>query len=163
MLMHILVKYIINYIFKNIMAKVSTYLNFMGKTEEAFNFYKLVFKTEYSMPIQRIKDTPPMPNGPKLTNAELNLVMHAELPITGGHVIMGTDMIESMGHKLIIGNNISLNLELDTRAESDRLFKALGEDGKIDMPLTNMFWGAYFGSLTDKFGVRWMINCSSKI
>lgn len=142
------------------MARTSTYLNFSGKTEEAFNFYKKAFQSELSGPIHRMGAIPPSPGMPTLSDAEKNLVMHIELPITGGHMLMGTDTLESMGHKLELGNNVSINLEPDTRAEADRLFAALSEDGKVQMPMTEMFWGAYFGSFTDKYGVRWMVNCS---
>ncbi len=145
------------------MARVSTYLNFMGKTEEAFNFYKSVFGTEFMGPIQYMRDVPPAPDMPKLSEAEMNMVMHVALPITGGHVLMGTDALESMGHKVNFGNNISINVEPDTRAETDRLFKGLSEGGNVSMQLMEMFWGGYFGSLTDKFGVQWMFNCESKV
>src|SRR5262245_41896654 len=128
------------------MARTSTYLNFMGKTEEAFLFYKKIFGTELSE-IHRMKDAPAMPGMPPLPEAEKNLVMHVELPIVGGHMLMGTDTLESMGHKLTFGNNFSINLEPDSRAETERLFKALGEGGKVNMELQDMFWGAYFGSL----------------
>lgn len=144
------------------MARVSTYLNFMGNTEQAFLHYKSIFKTEFAMPIQRMKDIPPGPGAPQLPEAEKNMVMHAELPITGGHVLMGTDALESMGHKLNFGNNFSINLEPDTREEADRLFNALSAGGNVMMPMQDMFWGAYFGSCSDKFGVQWMVNCSTK-
>ena len=85
--------------------------------------------------------------------------MHAELEITGGHILMGTDAPESMGFKVNFGNNMHINLEPDTRAEAERLFQALSAGGTITMPLQDMFWGAYFGSCTDRFGVQWMVNC----
>lgn len=141
------------------MARTSTYLNFAGKTEEAFRFYKSVFQTDFSAPIHRMDSAPPAPGMPTLTEAEKNLVMHIELPITGGHILMGTDTLESMGHHLDVGNNVHINLEPDTRAEANRLFAALAEGGKVTMPLADMFWGAYFGSVTDKYGVQWMVNC----
>lgn len=97
------------------MARVSTYLNFMGNAEEAFEFYRSVFGTEYLGPIQRLGDVPAAPDGPPLSDAEKQMVMHVELPILGGHVIMATDMVESMGHELRIGNNTTINLEPDTR------------------------------------------------
>jgi PhnB protein len=141
------------------MARTSTYLNFMGNTEAAFMFYKTVFKTELAAPIHRMGAAPTAPGMPALTEAEKNMVMHIELPIVGGHMLMGTDALESMGHKLTFGNNFSINLEPDTRVESERLFSALAEGGSVGMPLQDMFWGAYFGSVTDKFGVQWMVNC----
>lgn len=143
------------------MARVSTYLNFARNTEEAFTFYKSVFKTEFACPIARFKDGPPCP-GHELVAADADLVMHVALPILGGHMIMGTDSPESMGFKLNPGNNVYINLEPDTRAETDRLFAALGEGGAVEMPLQDMFWGAYFGTLTDRFGTRWMFNCAAK-
>ena len=141
------------------MARTSTYLNFLGTTEQAFLFYKSVFKTEFAAPIARMGDVPAAPDMPALSDAEKKLVMHVELPIVGGHALMGTDALESMGHSLTFGSNVSINLEPDTRAETERLFNALAEGGKITMPLQDMFWGAYFGSLTDQFGVHWMVNC----
>lgn len=143
------------------MSRVSTYLNFPRNTEAAFNFYKTVFGTEFSEPIHRMGDTPSDPAHP-LSEADKKLVMHVSLPILGGHVLMGTDAPESMGFKLNQGNNVYLNLEPDTRAETNRLFKLLAEGGKVEMPLQEMFWGAYFGSLTDRFGIKWMFNCTSK-
>jgi PhnB protein len=144
------------------MARTSTYLNFMGNTEEAFNYYRSVFHTEFLSPIHRLGSAPVGPGTPQLTEAEKNLVMHVELPIVGGHVLMGTDALESMGHSLVFGTNYSINLEPDTRAEAERLFRELAEGGRVTMPLQDMFWGAYFGSLTDRFGVQWMVNCAAK-
>ena len=144
------------------MARVSTYLNFPRSTEQAFVFYKSVFGGEFTGPIHRFGDIPAAPGQPPLAQADRHLVMHIELPILGGHVLMGTDAPESMGFSLVQGNNCHINLEPDTRAETDRLFRALSVEGKVDMPLQEMFWGGYFGSLTDQFGVRWMFNCASK-
>lgn len=139
------------------MASVSIYLNFQGNCEEAFNCYKAVFGTEFSSPLMRLGDVPQDPNGPKFTEQELNGVMHVALPITGGTVIMGTDMVESMGHKLVIGNNTTINLTLDTREEADRLHAALSAGGSQAAPMTDQFWG-YWGTCLDRFGVRWMFN-----
>jgi PhnB protein len=144
------------------MARVTTYLNFAGNTEEAFLFYKSVFKTEFAGPIMRFGDGPPCPGQPPLPAAQAKMVMHVALPILAGHVLMGTDSPESMGFKLIQGNNVSINLEPDTRAETDRLFAALAAGGKAEMPLQEMFWGAYWGTLADRFGTRWMFNCMAK-
>jgi uncharacterized glyoxalase superfamily protein PhnB len=99
------------------MAKVSTYLNFMSNCEEAFNFYKSVFGTEFSAPIQYMKDVPQAPNMPALADDEKDKVMHVALPILDGHEIMGTDMLKSMGHELKIGNNVTISLQPDTLDE----------------------------------------------
>jgi len=144
------------------MASTSLYLNFARNTEEAFNFYRSVFQTEFSLPISRMGDAPAALGQPPLSDADKQLVMHVALPLMGGVELMGTDAPETMGFKLNPGNNVYINLQPDTRAEADRLFNALSKGGKIDMPLSEMFWGAYFGSLTDRFGVQWMINCESK-
>ncbi len=142
------------------MARTSTYLNFLGRTEEAFMFYREVFGGEFLQPIQRFCDVPGMPPLPEADQAK---VMHVELAILGGHVLMGTDALESLGHSLTMGTNVHLNLEPDTRAEAERLFAGLvAGGGTATMPLQEMFWGAYWGSLTDRFGVRWMINCAAK-
>lgn len=143
------------------MARVSTYLNFPRSTEAAFDFYRSVFGTEFSSPIMRFGDIPAQPGQPPLAEADKNLVMHIELPILAGHVLMGTDAPESMGFKLTQGNTVTINLEPDTRAETDKLFAALAAGGSADMPLSEQFWGAYFGILVDKFGIRWMFNCAS--
>lgn len=144
------------------MARVSTYLNFPRNTEAAFDFYRSVFKTDYARPIVRFKDGPPCPGQPPLPPGDANLVMHVALPIIGGHMLMGTDAPDSIGFSCKAGNNVFINLEPDTRAETDRLFAALSAGGKVEMPLQVMFWGDYFGTLTDKFGIQWMFNCASK-
>lgn len=145
------------------MARVSTYLNFPGTTEQAFAFYRSVFGGQFNGPIHRFGEAPAAPGQPPLSEADKNLVMHIELPILAGHVLMGTDAPASMGFSVVHGNNVHINLEPDTRAETDRLFKALSVGAKVDMPLQDMFWGAYFGSLTDRFGIRWMLNCTGKV
>ena len=144
------------------MARVSTYLNFSRNTEEAFNFYKSVFGGDFTGGINRFKDIPAAPAQPPVPEADKNLVMHIELPIVGGHVLMGTDAPESMGFKVNFGNNVYINLEPDTRKETKRLFDALSAGGAVEMPLADMFWGAYFGSCKDKYGVKWMFNCPEK-
>ena len=146
------------------MATVSTYLNFERNTEEAFNFYKSVFGGEFfGEGIMRMGDVPAADGMPPCAEGDKNLVMHVELSILGGHSLMGTDAPESMGFKLNKGNNVHINLQPDTRKETDRLFKSLSEGGQVTMELQEMFWGDYFGSCTDKFGVHWMFNCGEKV
>lgn len=144
------------------MARVSTYLNFANQTEEAFLFYQSIFGGEFIGGINRFGEMPPAEGMPPLNEKDKNLVLHMALPILGGHVLMGSDAPESMGFKINYGNNVHINLETDTREESDRLFKALSAGGTITMPLQDMFWGDYFGSCTDKYGLQWMFNCSAK-
>ncbi len=144
------------------MARVSIYLNFPRSTEEAFNFYRSIFGGEFDGGIHRMGEVPTQEGQPPLAEADKNLVMHVALPILGGHVLMGTDAPESMGFTVKPGNNVFINLEPDTRAETERLFAGLSAGGQVGMPLTNMFWGDYFGSCTDRYGVQWMFNCSEK-
>jgi PhnB protein len=145
------------------MAQVSTYLNFTRSTEEAFNFYRSIFGGEFTGGISRFRDIPPLENNPPLPEEDKNLVMHVQLPILGGHLLMGTDAPESMGFRITFGNNVYISLHPDTREDTRRLFNALSVEGKVEQELQEMFWGDYFGSLKDKFGVQWMFICSEKI
>ena len=145
------------------MARTSTYLNFPRNTETVFNFYKSVFGGDFvDGKMSRFGEIPSQEGAPNLAEADKNLVMHVALPILGGHLLMGTDAPESMGFKVNFGNNVYINLEPDTKAETLKLFNALSKDGIITMELQDMFWGAYFGSCTDQFGVNWMFNCIEK-
>jgi PhnB protein len=110
-------------------ATVSSYLNFKRNTEEAFNFYKSVFGTEIAG-ISRFGDMPTSPDYPGPSEEDKNLIVNIQLPILGGHLLMGTDAPESMGFTLTPGNNFHICLHPDTRADSDRLFAALAEGGK---------------------------------
>ncbi len=147
----------------NNMARTVTYLNFPGTTEEAFNFYKSIFKTEFSgKGIQRLGEVPAHEGMPELSAEDKKLILHIELPIVGGHILMATDAPESMGFKLVTGNNMHISMEPESREETKRLFDALSAGGKVDMELQDMFFGAYFGSCTDKYGINWMVNFSTK-
>lgn len=143
------------------MARVSTYLNFPRTTEEAFMFYRSVFGGDFEGSVMRLGDMPESPDNPPIADADKQLIMHISLPILGGHVLMGTDVTESTGFTVRPGNNFYINLEPDTRADTERLFNALAEGAQVDMPLQDMFWGGYYGSLTDRFGIQWMFNCAS--
>ena len=139
------------------MSKVSIYLNFMGNTEEAFNHYKSVFNTNWAAPILRMGDMPAHEGAPKLSEEDKRKVMHVALPILGDVQIMGTDMLESMGHKLAIGNNTTINLEADTKEEADKLYQALSQGGTDCVEPHDEPWG-YWGVCLDRFGIRWMFN-----
>ncbi|HNW50552.1 MAG TPA: VOC family protein [Prolixibacteraceae bacterium] len=145
------------------MSRVSTYLHFPRNTEEVFLFYKSVFGGEFSGGgILRLGDVPPQEGTPPLSEEDKNLIMHIELPILDGHKLMGTDAPESMGFKLNMGNNISITLDPGTRAEAKKIFDGLSAGGVVETDLQEMFWGGYYGSCTDKFGIHWMINCTGK-
>lgn len=135
------------------MAQINPYLNFMGKTEEAFNFYKSVFGGEFVM-LQRFKDTP---HGDSMSAEDKEKIMHVALPI-GNSLLMATDALESMGQSLTFGNNFSIAIDPEDIDEATRIFNELAVGGQVIMPLEKKFWGAWFGMLVDKFGVQWMVN-----
>jgi PhnB protein len=138
--------------------KVHPYLNFDGQAEAAFNFYKSVFGGEFTANMKMTE----APDGDKLSPEEQNRTMHISLPIDEETILMGSDIIPSAGHHLIEGNNMYICLSPDTKEEADRLFNGLSKDGEIEMPIQDQFWGDYFGSFIDKFGIRWMVNCSGQ-
>ncbi len=142
------------------MARVSTYLNFHRETAAAFEFYRSVFGTEYITPPMRFGDLPPSDDMP-LADSDRDLIMNVQLPTVGGHTIMGTDAPESMGMACNFGNNVTLQLHVDSTQEADRLFTALSEGGKVAMPIQTMFWGDYWGQLIDKFGIQWMVTTAA--
>jgi PhnB protein len=137
--------------------KLNPYLNFDGNAEEAFKFYQSVFGGELF--IQKMSEAPGTENLPE---NEKNLTMHVSIPIGDGQSLMASDCLKSAGHELNVGNNNYISVTPDSREEADRIFKGLSVGGKIEMPLEDMFWGDYFGSFEDKFGVRWMINYSTE-
>jgi len=139
-------------------SKVNTYLNFPGNTEEVFNFYKKVFKSEFINGVQRFGDLPSNAEHPPVAESVKNMILHIALPIFGNHLLMGTDAPKEMGFEVIQGNNMHISIEPESREECQRIFNELSEGGKIEMPLDDMFWGAYFGSFSDRYGINWMIN-----
>ncbi|MDQ3613872.1 MAG: VOC family protein [Chloroflexota bacterium] len=145
------------------MATVSTYLNFDRRTEEAFNFYKSVFGTEFMGPIVRMGDIPAPEGEPAMSGDDKRLVANVALPILGGHLLMGTDTAAT-GSTVALnqGNNVWISLHPESREEADTLFASLSEGGNVEMPMADQFWGDYFGSLVDRFGVNWMVNYSSE-
>jgi len=138
------------------MTKLNTYLNFAGNTEQAFNFYKSVFGGEFKS-VVRFKDFPM--EGVDIPKEEENKIMHIALPV-GKDVLMASDSIESLGQKLIQGNNVYISLHPESKEEADRIFNALSAGGTIEMPIADQVWGDYYGSFKDKFGVLWMVNFS---
>jgi PhnB protein len=138
--------------------RVCTYVNFPGNTEEAMHFYKGIFKTEFVQGIQRFGDVPAGADDPPMPESVKSLILHAELPLLGGHILMATDAPKEMGFEVKPGNNMHISLEPDSKAETTRIFNALAEGGTITMALQDMFWGAYYGSCTDKYGINWMVN-----
>jgi uncharacterized glyoxalase superfamily protein PhnB/uncharacterized protein YndB with AHSA1/START domain len=139
-------------------ARVTTYLNFAGNTEQAMLFYKKIFRTEFVNGIKRFEDIPASQGHPPIAESIKKMVLHVELPLIGGHILMATDAPKEMGFILNNGNNMHINLEPETKQEAERLFRELSTDGKVEMPFQLMFWGGYYGGFTDKFGINWMIH-----
>lgn len=139
------------------MAKMNPYLNFDGTAEEAFTFYKSVFGGEF-VGVHKMSEAPGTEQMPE---NERNRVMHIALPIDANTTLMASDIIPSMGHKLDVGNNVHISLHPSSREEAEKLFNGLSAGGKVEMPLQDTFWGAYYGNFQDKFGVNWMINYDS--
>jgi PhnB protein len=138
------------------MALVNPYLTFNGNCEEAFTFYKSVFGGEFPY-IGRFKDMPPT-DGMNVPESEGEKIMHVSLQISKETSLMGSDSSEAFGQATIVGNNFSISINADSEEEADKLFNALGEGGQIKMPLGKTFWGSYFGMVTDKFGIAWMMS-----
>lgn len=137
------------------MAQVNPYLVFNGNCEEAFLFYQSVFGGEFPY-MGKFKDMPTDENCPPISEEEADRVMHVSLPI-GDTVLMGSDSTAQSG-AVTVGNNISVSINTASRAEADTIFNGLAAGGNAFMPMTNTFWGAYFGMLVDKFGINWMVN-----
>jgi len=136
------------------MAKLNSYLNFDGKAEEAFHFYKSIFGGEFLGEIYKMGSAPGTEN---LSDEEKNRVMHIALPI-GNDLLMGSDIVPGFGQKLNVGNSNYISVFPESRKEADRLFNGLSEGGTIEMPMEDQFWGDYFGCFQDRFGIYWMIN-----
>jgi len=145
------------------MASVSTYLNFEGNTEEAFEFYKSVFRTDYlGQGFFRFGDMPAEDGQPPMPEHLRNQILNVQLPILAGHVLMGTDSVPEWGHAAKVGNNVSIVLHPDSREEADEFFSALSTGGSVTMPMADQFWGDYYGSLTDMYDIQWMISVSAR-
>ena len=134
------------------MAAVNPYLGFNGTCGPAFDFYKSVFGGEFLMK-QSFKDVPPEFAGPP---GEGDKIMHVSLPI-GKTVLMGSDRPSHLGAGTL-GDAYSVSIIAESRQEADKLFNGLSAGGKVTMPMSDAFWGAYFGMFTDKFGIQWMVN-----
>lgn len=139
------------------MTRLHSYLNFAGNAEEAFVFYKSVFGGEFSSAV-RFKDLPM--EDVTIPQEDEDKIMHISLPIGEDSVLMASDVLESLGQQLVEGNNVYVSVDPDSREEAGRIFTALSEGAEIEMPIADQVWGDYFGSLKDKFGVRWMVNYS---
>ena len=142
------------------MTTLNPYLTFKGNCEEAFNFYKSVFGGDFGY-IGRYKDVPQSDR--QIFELEIDeKIMHVSLPISAETVLMGCDTVAAFGESIVEGNNFSLSITTDSQEKADRLFHGLSAGGQIKMPMNQTFWGAYFGVLTDRFGINWTISFASE-
>ena len=139
------------------MATVNVYLTFNGNCMEAFDFYKSVFGGEFPY-VGKFGEMPPQEGMPEMSEADKNKIMHISLPISQETMLYGSDTGGEWAEHFKEGNNFSLSLNTNSREETEKLFNALSEGGKVTMPLADTFWGAYFGMWQDKFGINWMVN-----
>lgn len=143
------------------MAIINPYLTFNGNCEEAFNFYKKVFGGEFSY-LGRFNEMPLSEEGEEISESEGNKIMHVSLPISKETSLMGSDSSDAYGQATVIGNNFSISINAESKEEADRLYKELSDGGKQTMPMNTTFWGSYFGMLTDRFSVQWMISYDAR-
>lgn len=137
--------------------KMNPYLNFEGKAREAFEFYKRVFGGEFDS-VMTFGEMPNDGEGMSVAEDEKELIMHISLPFGGDQHLMASDISKASGMKLVAGNNNYISVHPDSNDEGKQLFEKLSEGGEVEMPYGLQFWGDYFGSFKDKFGVGWMIN-----
>ncbi|MBU3028393.1 VOC family protein [Zobellia galactanivorans] len=140
------------------MATVNTYLYFNGNCEKAFNFYKSVFNKKFKF-IGRYKDVPEVVR-PSFPHCEDQHIMHIGLPISKETMLMGADLIDLSEKENNTAKHFSLFVHTNSREEADRLFSSLAQEGGIKLPISEQFWGSYYGICLDKFGVNWKISFS---
>ena len=135
---------------------LNTYLNFRGNCREAFEFYRSVFGGDFQT-MTTFREGPPDMGDMGVAEEERDGVMHVSLPV-GDSVLMGSDIPTGFGPPIVEGNNFSVSVSAESREQTDDLFANLSEGGNVTMPLADMFWGDYFGSCTDKFGINWQVG-----
>ncbi|MBY0276381.1 VOC family protein [Candidatus Binatia bacterium] len=135
------------------------YLTFDGNAEEAFLFYRSVFGGDFAL-LVRIKDMGGGPPG--ASAADLERIAHVSLPLGSSGMLMASDM-PSVGHQLVVGNNVHISLHPDSAAEAQRLYDGLSAGGKIEMPLGPTPWAERYASFADRFGVHWMVNYAGAV
>ena len=137
------------------MASANPYLNFPGNCLEAFEFYKSVLGGEFSS-VMKFSEMPSDTTSEQTQESAPDGIMHISLPF-GDSILMGSDVPPGMG-TVTAGNTCYVCLSPDGPDEAKRVFDGLSEGGEIEMPFDRQFWGDYFGSFTDKYGIRWMVD-----
>lgn len=141
------------------MATINPHINFNGNAQEAFNFYKSVFGGEFTN-IIHFKDL--ASSDFKIAEKEENKIMHIALSIGKCSMLMGNDVPEIMGKTNENENRSKIVISAESKEEADKLFNGLSVGGQIEMPIADSFWGTYFGSFRDKYGIEWMVDFDSK-
>jgi PhnB protein len=139
------------------MASANPYLNFPGNCLEAFEFYKSVLGGEFST-VMRFSDMPSDAPSDETHEPAPEGIMHVSLPI-GDSFLMGSDVPPGMG-TVTAGNTCYVCLSPDSPDEGKRVFGGLSEGGDVELPFDKQFWGDYFGSFTDRYGIKWMVNAA---
>ena len=134
---------------------VQPYIFFGGRCEEALEFYRTALGAQVDF-LMRFKDSPEPPPPDRLPAGWENKVMHTTFHI-GGATLMASDGFEA-GPRF---GGFSLSLAVPTEAEASRAFAALAAGGEVGMPLGKTFWSPCFGTLTDRFGLAWMISVAA--
>jgi len=143
------------------MKAVNIYLQFNGNCEEAFNFYKNVFQSEF-LGIFRYRDIPVSGDMPSIPEKDMDKIENISMKINGHFILMGADVSPFGRSSFMRGNNFSIYLEAENKDEAGRIFTGLSLQGAVLMPLQTAHWGDLFGICTDRFGVSWMINFSDR-
>lgn len=128
---------------------VQPYLAFEGRCDEAIEFYKTAIDAKVDM-LMRFKDAP---DQSMVSPANKDKVMHAALRAGDTQLLMSDG--RCTGNPNFSG--IALALSTSTDADAERMFNALADGGKVNMPMTKTFFASRFGMLADKFGVGWMV------
>jgi PhnB protein len=137
--------------------QVQAYLNFDGRCEEALEFYRKALGAEVTM-LMRYKECPEPPPPGMLAPGSDNKVLHASFRI-GETTLMAADC-HCQGKPAFQG--FSLSITAANEAQADRFFAALGDGGKVKMPLAKTFFSPRFGMVDDRFGIGWMIIVEQK-
>lgn len=142
------------------MQALTPYLNFPGTTEEAFTFYADALGGEL-LGTSRFRDFGDSMG--QLPEDELDKVANMALRLPNGTMLMGTDMLASLGQEYRPGNDFSLHIETDDQAEAERIFSALSAGGSVSMAPASTEWAEWFAGCTDKHGVEWMVSYTGSV
>ncbi len=134
--------------------KLVPYISFQGNCEEALGFYKAIFNGKVT--IEQRYDVPEL----QAPEEYRDKVLHASLQF-GENILLACDTFPGQETKKTSGD-VSLSVLLEDREEGRRIFNALAEGGNVHHAYEKQFWGDWHGNLTDKYGIRWMVNAETE-